>query len=104
MLASGTRPPSGVNGVVPAVDGAAARVGRNGREERGIGDAEADLLPFHVAAGDIARSTGRRRQRSQRIAPCLGPDAVVTPRERETPSPPRLPELLRFEPVIEPSV
>ena len=37
-------------GVVPGVDGAAAGVGGDGGEERGIGDAEADFLAFHVAA------------------------------------------------------
>ena len=33
------------------IHGAAARVGRNGGKERGIGDSEADFLAFHVAAG-----------------------------------------------------
>ena len=36
--------------VVPAVDRAAARVGGHRREERRVGDAEADFLAFHVAA------------------------------------------------------
>ena len=43
--------------VVPAVDGAAARVGRDGGEERRVGDAEPDFLAFHVAARRHAPST-----------------------------------------------
>ena len=41
--------------VVPAVDGAAAGVGRHGREERGVGNAEPNLLALHVAAGGLRR-------------------------------------------------
>jgi hypothetical protein len=41
----------GHEGVVHAVHRAAACVGRHRGEERGVGDAEADLLAFHVAAG-----------------------------------------------------
>ena len=37
--------------VVHAVDGAATGVGGDGGEQRGVGDAEADFLAFHVAAG-----------------------------------------------------
>ena len=51
--------------VVPAVDRAAARVGRDRGEERRVGDAEADLLAFHVAARRRRASpSGRRRPRS----------------------------------------
>src|SRR5437879_5669176 len=35
---------------MPAVDRTAARIGGDGREQRGIGDAETHFLAFHVAA------------------------------------------------------
>ena len=50
MLISGTMPPSGRERVVHAVDGAAGGVRRYGREQGRVGDPEADLLAFHVAA------------------------------------------------------
>ena len=67
--------------VVPAVDGAAARVGRHGREERRVGDAEADFLAFHVAAGRHAPSpSGRRRPPSASGSRALRPSTpTVTP-------------------------
>src|ERR1019366_4898809 len=40
----------GHEGVMPAVDGPAARVGGDSGEQRGVGNAEADLFAFHVAA------------------------------------------------------
>ena len=53
--------------VMHGVDGAAGRIGGDGGEQRGIGDAEAHLLAFHVAAGlqrarrlvDVERGKGR---------------------------------------------
>src|SRR6202521_2178954 len=37
--------------IMPAVDRTAARIGGDGRKQRGIGDAKADFLAFHVPAG-----------------------------------------------------
>ncbi len=37
-------------GIVPSVDRAATRIGRHGGQERGVGDAEANFLAFHVSA------------------------------------------------------
>ena len=58
--------------VVHAVDRAATGVGGDGGEERGLGDAEADFLAFHVAAG---RGGGARlcRAVNQRMRMRLGP-------------------------------
>ena len=42
-------------GVVHGVDGAAGGRGRDDGEQRGGDDAEADLLAFHVAAGEAQR-------------------------------------------------
>ena len=50
MLTSGTRPPRGMKESCHGVDGAAAGVGGDGGEERGVRDAEADFFAFHVAA------------------------------------------------------
>ena len=41
----------GREGIVHAVDGAAARVGGDRREKGGVGYSEANFLAFHVAAG-----------------------------------------------------
>ena len=73
MLTSGTMPPSGVKRVVHRVDGAARGVGRHRGEQRGVGDAEAHLFAFHVAAR-LQRARGlidvRRRER---VAARFGP-------------------------------
>src|SRR5579883_2041784 len=61
--------------VMHVVDRAARGVGGDGREERGLGDAEAHLLPFHVAAGldralravDAERGEGRIARRLRPI-------------------------------------
>ena len=47
--------------IVHGVDRAAGGVGRDGGEERGIEDAEADLLALHVAAGRIDAERRARR-------------------------------------------
>ncbi len=47
----GNHPAQRHEAVVPGVDGAAGGVGRDCGEERGVGDAEADFLAFHIAAG-----------------------------------------------------
>ena len=50
MLASGTMPPKRRERVVPSVNGAATGIGRDGRPEGGIGNAEADFFAFHISA------------------------------------------------------
>ena len=75
MFASGTRPPSGVNESCQPLIGAAARVGGRRGEERGVRDAEADFLAFHVAARTtvaVTRLIGAGRGQ-QRIAARFGP-------------------------------
>ena len=52
MLNSGTRPPKGVNEIVHGIDRPAGRVGGDRGEERGVEDAEANFLAFHVAVRD----------------------------------------------------
>jgi hypothetical protein len=67
-------PPKWHEAVVHRVDGA-ARIGRHGREQRRGGDAEADLLALHVAAG-LERAAWRcvgQERREGRIVPRLRP-------------------------------
>ena len=75
MLNSGTSAAERREAVVHGVDGAARRVGGDGREQRRIGDAEADFLAFHVAAGLQRRSApGRCASAAKAGLPgCLGP-------------------------------
>ncbi len=92
--------------VVPAVDRAAARVGRDRGEERRVGDAEPALLAFHVAAG---RAVGHRSdpRPPSSAADCRAPrPSTPSSRRRETgtPSRPRPPSRAWREPVIWPSV
>ena len=58
--------------VVPAVDRAAARVGRHGREERGVGDAEAALPCLPCCRRTTSRSPSDRRRPSS-AAGCRAP-------------------------------
>ena len=59
--------------VVHIVDGAAGGVGRDGREEGGIGDAEPYLLALHVAAGLKCAWRGvDGKVRESRIAAAFG--------------------------------
>ena len=84
MLTSGTRPPSGVIAVVHRVDRAARRVGRDGRPQRRIGDAEADFLAFHVAARlHCGGRVHRHRARRSRIAGCFRPIGGRDPGEEQ---------------------
>ncbi len=55
-----------------AVDGATTRIGSDGGEERGIGDAKAHFLAFHVAAG-LQRGGVLVNSLQQGIASGLGP-------------------------------
>ena len=55
MLISGIMPPSAVNEFMHGVDRAAGGGGGDHREQRRGDDAEADLLAFHVAAGEAER-------------------------------------------------
>ena len=48
--------------VVHGVDRAARGVGGDGREERRVGDAEADLLALHVAERLVDRQPGEARR------------------------------------------
>ena len=68
----------GREGVVHGVDRAAAGVGGDGGEERGVGDAEADLLAFHVAAGLVRRRVlvdGVQQRVGLRFGPVADEDA-----------------------------
>ena len=50
-VGKGNKPAKRGKRIVHGVDGAAARVRGDGGEEGGVGDAEANFLAFHVAAG-----------------------------------------------------
>ena len=77
-------------GVVHGVDRAATGVGRHGGEERRVGDAEPDLLAFHVAAGrERARPAGRPRAAGCRAPPPSRPSSRRP--GTGTPSPPTPP-------------
>ena len=93
MLTSGTRPPSGVKLSCMALTAPQRGVGGDGREQRRVGDAEADLLAFHVAAGlHRARRLVDAERASSRIAARLGPvgDGHAD-QEQDAPSPPTPP-------------
>ena len=72
--------------VVHRVDAAARRVGRHGRVERGVRDAEAHLLPFHVAARIASRSPTTSTPRAAWIGlpRASAQYAVVTPAKKST--------------------
>ena len=79
----GTRPPSGVNESCIAVDRAAGGRGRDGREQRRVGDAEARLLAFHIAAGlQRARGLVDAQLRDERIAAAARPGTRAAPAAR----------------------
>ena len=65
-------PPSGVKLSCMLLTAPQRRVGGDGGEQRRVGDAEADLLALHVAAGCSAIDADRRR-RAVGIAGRLGP-------------------------------
>ena len=66
-------PPMRGQAVVHVVDRAAGRVRRNGREQRGVCDAEADFLAFHIAARlERARRSIDAQIREGRISGSLG--------------------------------
>ena len=78
-------------GIVPAVDGAATGVGGDGGKQRGVGNAEADFLAFHVAAG-LHQAGVLVHSLEQRIAFALPPSTRWSRRPRtESPWPPRPP-------------
>ena len=91
--------------VVPAVDRAAAGVGRHRGEERGVGDAEADFLAFHVAAGlhraDALIGAGRV---SSGLPRASAQYAVVTPARNRNAIAAQTAQPCVGEPVIWPSV
>src|SRR6185503_3536854 len=67
---------------MPAVNCAAARIGCDGCPEGGIGDAKADFLAFHVAAGLSERSL-LIGSREQYITASLGPIGDQHSREEQ---------------------
>ena len=77
MLNSGTRPRDRLEAVVPGVDRARARAGRDGREQPARGGPEADVLALHVAE----RLVDARRE--QRVAGRLAVHRDEAPDEED---------------------